>query len=416
MSHRHVVWGAVLATSTTFAAATAAHAQRFETTDLLARGSAAYDRLPERVTLRDARLFSEALVNLYAYEQRSIRERAAIAPQTQRAIDWLIGSIALMQTAKADDGNRRGDDELLDRGLQMASKAKASLANGVVWDVTSYLSGAANLFAYLQCAPNPSGRARTDYGWLVKAQNQLVVAGDKGDDPNAGRYPPTWMPRRPRPGARGTGAIAGSTVAVGASPSPVAGNAGDRGAPDADPSDAGALQRLQQRNEQLRVELAAANAANDSLRRANDELRRTMGAVRTEDAPVTRRDMVAARLIAQGRLREARDLARSRLEANPADGDAHLVLSQVYAKASGPAATPEERAVLWLAIHHLTIAMKSGAIGYDVGRKILEDYVSRTPTAEDFKARGWVDGQRLRVSFAPYEWIDEETTIRPRKE
>jgi hypothetical protein len=42
--------------------------------------------------------------------------------------------------------------------------------------------------------------------------------------------------------------------------------------------------------------------------------------------------------------------------------------------------------------------------------------VSRTPTAEDFKARGWVDGQRLRVSFAPYEWIDEETTIRPRKE
>jgi len=93
-----------------------------------------------------------------------------------------------------------------------------------------------------------------------------------------------------------------------------------------------------------------------------------------------------------------------------------VVLSQVYAKASGPGATPEERAVFWLAIHHLTIAMKSGAIGYDVGRKILEDYESRTPTAEDFKARGWVDGQRLRVSFAPYEWIDEETTIRPRKE
>jgi len=415
MSHHHLVWGAVLATSTTFAAATAAHAQRFETTDLLARGSAAYDRLPERVTLRDARLFSEALVNLYAYEQRSIRERAAIAPQTQQAIDWLIGSIALMKTAKADDGNRRGDDQLLDRGLQMAAKAKASVENGVVWDVMSYLSGAANLFAYLQCASNPSARARTDYGWLVDVQSRLVVAGDKGDDPNARRYPPTWMPKRPRPGAR-RGAIAGSTVAVGASPSPVAGNAGDRGARDVEPSDAESLQRLQQRNEQLRAELAAANAANDSLRRANDELRRTMGTVRTGDTPVIRRDMVAARLIAQGRLREARDLARSRLEANPADGDAHVVLFQVYAKASGPSATPEERAVLWLAIHHLTIAMKSGAIGYDVGRKILEDYESRTPTAEDFKARGWVDGQRLRVSFPPYEWIDEETTIRPRKE
>jgi len=212
------------------------------------------------------------------------------------------------------------------------------------------------------------------------------------------------------------GAIAGSAVAVGAPRSPVAGNAGDRGARDAEPSDAGSLQRLLQRNEQLRVELAAANAANDSLRRANDELRRTMGAARTEDAPVPRRDMVAARLIAQGRLREARDLARGRLEANPNDADAHMVLSQVYARASGKGATPEERAVLWLAIHHLTIAMKSGAIGYDVGRRLLEDYESRTPTAEDFKARGWVDGQRLRVSFAPFEWIDEETTIRPRKE
>ena len=416
MRYRQVVWSALFTMSTAFVAATAAHAQRFDTPVLLARGAAAYDRLPERVTLRDARPFSEALVYLYAYEQRSIREGATIAPQTQRAIDWLIASIALMATAKADEVNGRSDGQLLYRGLEMADKAKASVHDGVVWDVTAYLSGLANLFAYLQCARNPSERARTSYAWLAGIQNQLVVAGDKGDDANSRRYLKSWPTMRPRPGARGTGAIAGSAVADGAVRSPAAGRAGERGARDAGQPPAGSLQILQQRNEQLRVELAAAKAANDSLRRANEELRRTVGTSRTEAAPIPRRDVVAAQLLARGRLREARDLARSRLEANPADGDAHVVLSQVYAKASGPGATPEERALLWLAIHHLTIAVKSGAIGYDVGRKILEDYESRTPTAEDFKARGWVDGQRLRVSFAPYEWIDEETTIRPRKE
>ena len=42
--------------------------------------------------------------------------------------------------------------------------------------------------------------------------------------------------------------------------------------------------------------------------------------------------------------------------------------------------------------------------------------VEAFPTEKDLAARGWIPGQRLRVSFAPYAWIDEETTIRARKE
>jgi hypothetical protein len=46
---------------------------------------------------------------------------------------------------------------------------------------------------------------------------------------------------------------------------------------------------------------------------------------------------------------------------------------------------------------------------------MLQDLEARIPTGKDLAARGWIPGQRLRLSFAPYEWIDEQTTIRPRK-
>ena len=408
MRYRDVLRSAVLASCTVLVATTAqtAQAQRLTTSELFERGKAAYDRLPASVTLADAREFSEALRYLYAYEQRSLREGGQIERPTQEAIDWLVESVSLMRTGKGDGGNSRSDDVLLARGLTMLDSAKTSDDAGRVWHVTAFISGSANLFAYLQCAPDPSAKAREGYAWLSNARGRLVVAGVSADDPREGPGTSSWRPRRPRPGARrprpivDVQAIPADAVVAAASAS--AGTA-------AKPPTGDSLQALRESNERLRLELAAALAANDSLRSANEELRRRLGS--------GERDVVvAARLIAEGRLREARELAGRWLVANPSDGDAHMVLSQVYELASRRDATPEGRVVTLLAIQHLTIAMKTGAVGFDVGRKMLAELETRTPTADDLASRGWVVGQQLRVSFAPYEWIDEVTTIRARRE
>jgi hypothetical protein len=408
--YRDVVRCAVLASCLTMLAP-AAQAQRLATTELFARGKAAYDRLPATVTLADARDFSEALTYLYAYEQRTLRERGHVEGPTQRAIDWLVESIGVMKTGKSDGSNRRDDEELLARGLTMLDSAERSDEGGRLWHVAAFLSGSANLFAYLQSAPSPSQRARKGYEWLSEARGRLVVAGTKSDGPELS----TWVPpSRPRPGApsmrsmadraRSTSTMSGATRAIA---TPPAGGAGERGADRRVVVDS--LRELRESNERLRRELDAANTANDSLRRANEQLQRMLDAGARDVA-------TAAQLIGDGRLREARDLARGWLAANPSDGDAHMVLARVYAGASRANATPEDRAVAWLAVHHLTIAIKSGAIGYDVGLKMLTELEARTPTADDLALRGWVIGQPLRVNFAPYEWIDEVTTIRARRE
>jgi hypothetical protein len=377
VKHRDVVAAALLASSITLGARVAS-SQSIE--ELRVRGTAAYDRLPANVTMRDAPVFSDALRYLYAYEQRALREGdKRVHPGAERALDWLSLRIQQLKTGKGDAS--RTDAELRDRGLTMYEKAKDSERGNKIWDVPAYLSASANIFAYMQVASGIDDKVRAADQWLTKARSRLVVAGVGSAD--AAVDPEGWFPPKPRPDARHvvvTHVDAGSHAPIGSHV----------------------------------VTVAPPPARRDSVRPPPPVSSDSTPAVggRSHQAEVDS----AAKLYLQGRLREVRDLARGWLDANPNDGDAHMTLAMVYAKASGQGVTPEERAVRWLAIDHLTIAIKTRAIGYDPGVQMLKDLESRAPTAEDLEARGWVAGQRLRVSFAPYEWIDEETTIRPRKE
>ena len=382
MRHRNLARVAVLASAIAIAAP-AAHAQdHLETADLLARGVAAYDRLPARVTLRDAPVFSEALGYLYAYQQRALRGSDRVDPGAETALNWLLTNMAAMKAGKADA--MRQDAELRDRGMMMVDKAKRSDQQGKIWDVPAFLSSSANLFAYLQVARSPEERAKKAHQWLVDSQSRLVTAGVAADGMV---NPEGWLPSGRRPGAKpsrvGPRAVAAAHAGVGSRAGSAATSdvVGGRAPRDTAPP--------------------PAPAPSDSVQPVHD---------RGHEAEVDS----AAKLFLQGRLRETRDLARGWLAANPGDGDAHMTLAMVYAKASGKGTTPEDGAVRWLAIDHLTIAVKTRAIAYDLGRQMLQDLESRTPTADDLASRGWIPGQRLRVSFAPYEWIDEETTIRPR--
>lgn len=385
MRYRYCVGAALLAASLALGARVA-HSQTLATDALRVTGTRAYNRLPTNVTLRDAPLFSVALRYLYAYEQRALREGDhRVDSGAEAALDWLSARIENMKTAKADEF--RNDDNLRDRGLAMYEKAKDSEQANQIWDVRAYLSASANLFAYSQIVPNPGDEVREASQWLLEARARLVKSGLAGDRPGAD--PEAWLPSGTRPGMGrpvivgpppglgsrpGAGALAGRTVAPG-----VVGNP----------------------------------ATTDTARPRPVPIDSVQPVPAAPDDPAK---VEIGKLIAKGNLREALDRARSILAANPSDGDAHFALALIYSQGRGERTTPEDRAVLWLAIDHLTIAIKTGAIGYELGQKILQDLESKMPTADDLKARGWITGQRLRINFPPYEWIDEETTIRPRKE
>jgi hypothetical protein len=178
-------------------------AQKFDTAELLRRGTTAYNALPANVTLLDAPKFGEALGYLYAYEQRMARANARVPAPTQAALGWMLSHMVDMSTGKSD-GPPRSDEVLYDRGMKMYRKARASEEAGqrpgekVLWDVPAFLSAATNLFAYLQLASSPRADAATAHEWLVQAQSRLVKSGGKGDD---SRAPGRWLPGKRRPGA-----------------------------------------------------------------------------------------------------------------------------------------------------------------------------------------------------------------------
>lgn len=372
MNSHALVGAAALALSLALEARTT-QSQTVATDALRLRGTDAYNRLPANVTLRDAPLFSEALRNLYAYEQRALREGdRRVHAGAEAALDWLSLRIVNMKTGKGDQ--LRNDADLRDRGLEMYEKARKSEQAHVIWDVTSYLSASANLFAYSQIVSDPGNKVRAASRWLENARVRLAKSGvGAADTPIAD--PETWLPSRPRPSLDNRpGATAGAREEV------ASGRVGDR------------TQRASER--------ATAPASSDS--------------VPPMPSPRNQATLDLAKLYMSGNLREARALARGRLDADPNDGDIHMALALIYAKASGSRATAEDRAVLWLALDHLNIAIKTGAISEEIGQMMRRDLEAQSPTADDLKIRGWIVGQRLRVNFAPFEWIDEETTIRLR--
>jgi tetratricopeptide (TPR) repeat protein len=401
MPHRR---SATLIAVAVFVFAHAAAAQRLDRDALLARGKDAYDRLPQMVTLRDAPVFSEALGYLYAYQQRATRENVGIDAATTAAIDWLLSSMASMKTGKAD--GMRSDDDLRNRGMAMYTKARSS-DNGRVWDVTAYLAASANLYAYVQCASGPSQSALDAHSWLANARGRLATAGVAADGPV---NPEGWRPAKPRPGAKSRGVLAGHEAVVGPPTPPTAQPAGgERGGRDATSDTAQKIQALTER-------LAKLEAENAELKRANQELEAKLAQVERERdtaAPAADRRLdMATRLMKDGRYIEASKIARTVLRSNPTSGEAHLLLARAYAAASATDTTPEGRAVAWVAMDHLTIAIKQGVIEHQSGLAEMKLFAARAPRPTDLAARGWTVGQKLRVAFPQYEWIEEETIVR----
>jgi hypothetical protein len=197
MRQSHATACVIVTISLVLGARVARGQQPLDLAVLRSRGLDAYAQLPEKLTLRDGSTFAEALMYLYAYEQRVSRRNGRISGEDQAAIDWLTSNIDVLRAGKAD-GEARPDDELLSRGMSKYKKAKQS-DDGRVWDVPAYLSASANLYAYLQCVKDPKDEAKNAFSWIVKAKNRLVIAGGKADGP----FMKEWLPGSPRPGARG---------------------------------------------------------------------------------------------------------------------------------------------------------------------------------------------------------------------
>src|SRR4051794_32743206 len=103
MTGHHAVQRAVFAVSLVLVAPIAvARAQRIATAELLTRGVQAYDRLPDHVTLRDARTFSEATGYLFAYQQRASQENVSVGTGPRDALRWLLSNLRNMEVGKGD--------------------------------------------------------------------------------------------------------------------------------------------------------------------------------------------------------------------------------------------------------------------------------------------------------------------------
>jgi len=204
MPVRHTFVRGFLALALASSAARVASGQKATPDVLMARGLAAYNALPDVPTLKDANGFSNAIQNLFAYEQRTYRDGRKLAPEAARDLSWMLDRLDAFKVGKGDDPARlRDDDQLRTRGMALYKDVRASESNGVIWEVSGYISAKANLFAYLQCANDPDADARSAYAWLDAARGRLVKAGAKGDQiPPKGRKPESWIDHKPRPGAK----------------------------------------------------------------------------------------------------------------------------------------------------------------------------------------------------------------------
>ena len=419
----------------------AAPAQGNPPGELLDRGISAYNRLPSRVTLRDAKLFSEAVGYLFAYEQRTYRDKVPLDSRAVAALGWLLPRLKSFEIGKGDEPQRfRDDDELREKGLTLYKLVERSEIQGRIWEVSGFISASANLFAYLQCASDPDDDARRAYGWLVEAGNRLTRAGGTGDDPND---PASWLPGARKPGTK-PAVVNARTVVVGP-PSGIrrADRAVGRGAASAvRPGGTGDVPRVGSKeaeepksagnpspaaSDSIGVLYKQAAAERDSIRAdyerlqaANQDLREKLNQLQREAKPgLGKRNMALAkaeRYYTVGQFREARELAATALRLDPSSGAAHLLLARIYGgAATAGGSRPEDRAIFWLAMDHLQWALKTGVADDAAARRLLLEYSARAPTDADIDEKGWVRGQRLRIDFEPYAWIGEETTIRSQR-
>jgi hypothetical protein len=382
--------------------------QQLSPGELRARAMQAYEQLPAVIGLEHARLFSDALQHLYAYEQRLYREQRELPAADMAILAWLHDRFRDdLSSGKADvvPVRFRSNDELRRRGAEAVQRLKRE--SGAIWDAKSYIGAAANLFAYVQVDRDPADVAVADLRWLEANWHRIATAGGKADDFGG----TDWIPTSPRP--RGTTVVANqamvehATIAA-ATFQPATGAATDS----------------------LRAELAAARAELErsiqrirELEASTEQLRERLATARRELAsqPVQPAGEDAAAALEQavagldaGEWVDARNAAIKALRSGAPPGAAFVIIAKAYAGAADASSGgPVDRALYWLAQDYLLrariLADDREAREIDL---LLRHLAGRTPTDVDKRRLGWRSGQTLQLDFGRYAWVGEAVIVR----
>lgn len=117
-------------------------------------------------------------------------------------------------------------------------------------------------------------------------------------------------------------------------------------------------------------------------------------------------------------LQRAREFARRASAIDPAWGEPHLTLAQVYAQAvtdcAGGQLTRLDKVVYWLILDYLDRARTDATVRASVDRYYAQ-YERSAPTTEDKFYQNWTVGERIQVNGSLrecYAWINESTRVR----
>ncbi len=372
-------------------------------------GMNAYAALPSVPGLQDAPLYSDAMRNLYAYEQRCYRNNDGVGDEQMRALVWLADNLKDFKTGKGDSVNARlrSDGDLLDKGMAGYRQVLDSRSGNRIWDIEAYMRASANLFAYLQCAGSPRAEAVGAYNWLQENRGRLVTAGSKGDNPNQPE-PTAWIPSSPKPGTAQVKPLVMQNLQFEIATPKV----------DLPPQEKvdweSKYEQLRQENallqRQYRQLKAAYQGAEEKLKALSQADPRPAGPDTLEEELME----LAGRSMRKGQLEASRDLARAVLQLDPRSAPANRLMANIYLNAfrRSNSKEPEARALLWLVSDYMDRAYRLDPDLKSRTGERLQRILSMVPTEEEKAAMGWRDGATLRLNYEPFEWINETVRIR----
>lgn len=165
-----------------------------------------------------------------------------------------------------------------------------------------------------------------------------------------------------------------------------------------------------------RMGLIASGAANyrEAIRLMEDSMTKT-----TDPADLKIVAMDLANLFRNiDNLQRAREYARRASSIDPAWGEPHLTMAQVYAQAvtdcAGGQLTRLDKVVYWLILDYLDRARTDASVRNSVDR-YYGQYERSSPTVEDKFYQNWTVGDRIQVNGSLrecYAWINESTRVR----
>ena len=104
------------------------------------------------------------------------------------------------QRADGESSRLKTNRQLRDKGLNYYKKVRAnSDGNKAILDAANFIRAEANLYAYIQCDPDPDKRAKEAIKWLMVHRDELAPVGFRGDGE------PAYEEWRPSPRRRGDG-------------------------------------------------------------------------------------------------------------------------------------------------------------------------------------------------------------------